>query len=1087
MGSIARAPFTQQDKDNLARFLAGVPEKSRTRPSTHKELALRHPNHTDQSWMNHYKKNKDAIEARIERIKRERKRSQGASPSHPRAHAKQDKGKGRATLVELSDDEADEEDQLADEDDEDAGPQPSTSTSRLPASSASLSREKKKRPLADLPLPTLDDDDDDTGRDSFDAASDSDDGPHSRQKKKNKRAGRTKYTADDFSALVKMCCRGEKNGWSKAQIYTELEEENPDHSATSWQTYHSNNRDDVQDALDQYRRDQKNRQKKRAARASEEHLPTPPQKKTSKVPRASLSAATVDSRSRSRSASEHAPPVASSSKAKQPRASISTALAHEEGRIAGSAAASPPASAAQGKPSTAPAPSQKKAPPLPASGQGAAIASSPPAAGPDVVATHAAGENGPGDRSAETFTPEDDEALVVALARAQLKRIQQDTVFLYLSQSAKTAHHPEAAWRARYYGDLGGFIVRIGQRVQSVEAQRRRKREAEAAAQRDKEEKEAAEREERERRAEEAEAALRERERVQREDSAAERQAQEARAGANEDEDDEDDETRMERERIQRQKDEQNRLKQVRRARAEAQRKKREEQVSSSSPPPVPSQEAAPQRAPPVTTVSQPAPVPSSTTAHPKPAPKPTAVKSIPSAVLTPRSTPPFAVGRPAATTAQVSPTARAATQSQRGVADAADAEGEESVLQAAAHAADVEDERFSGPTSSQPRHSQYSQLPSPFLAAGVDDDEDVDELASDADTDDRQLDRQLAAAVPFGDVRVKDEEVDIELGDDEQDRDEVVLPDFETSNDGFRSYGDIYDAYILRSNAFVSMLCGRPPSAHESSSASASLQANASMPAELADVHEPSSPSPQVGRAAGFKRPREDSLAAAEASQTMQQPAKKRQKLDDPNRGAASATAGGAVPVANALQQLPTPRRVPRASLLAMQNDSSSPAPSPRTAAMPVAPTAPSGPSPLVHRPPAQPPTSAVAPRSTSAAPSGRPSLKAELEQIAASHGVPFDLVRNVYYCCNACIPMPTLQQLVGFYAAAAAPQHAELVERTVWTMHEDQIVLEGTDEARARIDERKGAGAVDARRAFLARAGVRKVADLRASKYPA
>ncbi|GJN88479.1 hypothetical protein Rhopal_001445-T1 [Rhodotorula paludigena] len=1083
---MGRAPFTQQDKDNLARFLAGYPSGSRARPSTHKELALRHPNHTDQSWMNHYKKNKDSIEARIKRIKRERKRSQGASPSQPRAHTRQDKGKGKATPIELSDDEADEEDQLADEDDEDAGPQPSTSTAHLSAPSASLSTMKKKRPLADLPLPTLDDDDDEKGRDSFDAASDSDEAPHSRQKKKNKRAGRTKYTADDFAALVKMCYRGEKNGWSKAQIYTELEEENPDHSATSWQTYHSNNRDDVQDALDQYRRDQKKRQKKRAARASEEHLPTPPQKKTSKVPRASLSAATVDSRSRS--ASEHAPPVASSYKAKQPRASISTALMHDEGRDAGAAAASTPASAAKGKPSTAmppPAPSQKKAAPLPASGQAAATASSPPVSGPEVAAAHTASENGPGVLSAETFTPEDDEALVVALARAQLKRIQQDTAFLYLSQSAKTAHHPEAAWRARYYGDLGGFIVRIGQRVQSVEAQRRRKREEEAAAQRDKEEKEAAEREERERRTEEAEAVLRERERVQREESAAERQAQEARAGADEHEDDE--ETRMERERIQGQKDEQNRLKQVRKARAEAQRKKREEQVSSSSPPPVPSQEAAPQRAPPVTTVSQPAPVPPSTTAHPKPAPKPTAVNSVPSAVLTPRSTPPFAVGRPAAATAQVSPTARAATQSQRGVADAADAAGEDSVLQAAAHAADDEDEHFSGPTSSQPRHSQYSQLPSPFLAAGVHDDDDVDELASDADEDDRQLDRQLAAAVAFEDARVKDEEVDVELGDDKQDQDEDVQPDFETSNDGFRSYGDIYDAYILRSNAFVSMLCGRPPSAHESSSASASLQANASMPAELADAHEPSSPSPQVGRAAGFKRPREDSLAAAEASQTMQQPAKKRQKLDDPNRGAASATAGSAAPVANALQQLPTPRRVPRASLLAMQNDSSSPAPSLRTAAIPVGPAASSGPSPLVHRPPAQPPTNAVAPRSTSAAPSGRPSLKVELEQIAASHGVPFDLVRNVYYCCNACIPMPTLQQLVGFYAAAAAPQHAELVERTVWTMHEDQIVLEGTSEARARIDERKGAGAVDARRAFLARAGVRKVADLRASKYPA
>jgi hypothetical protein len=70
---------------------------------------------------------------------------------------------------------------------------------------------------------------------------------------------------------------------------------------------------------------------------------------------------------------------------------------------------------------------------------------------------------------------------------------------------------------------------------------------------------------------------------------------------------------------------------------------------------------------------------------------------------------------------------------------------------------------------------------------------------------------------------------------------------------------------------------------------------------------------------------------------------------------------------------------------------------------------------------------------------------------------------------------------------SGVAALNSAELEERRnearrmLWEWEEEVVVLEGTAEEKAELEERKGAGAVESRRAFLEKAGVRDSKTLR------
>ena len=155
-----------------------------------------HPEHSHQAWLNHYKKvDKDGIERRIERIRRQRERDKDAARSA--------KGKQRARG----------DDDLPDDDDDDDDVQvkkPRPSTSRPTATDDAprpTENKNKKRKALELPRP------------SSSSSSDED-----LVKIRKRRAGcKKKYTAEDFKQLVRILYRAEQESWLKQRIYTALE------------------------------------------------------------------------------------------------------------------------------------------------------------------------------------------------------------------------------------------------------------------------------------------------------------------------------------------------------------------------------------------------------------------------------------------------------------------------------------------------------------------------------------------------------------------------------------------------------------------------------------------------------------------------------------------------------------------------------------------------------------------------------------------------------------------------------------------------------------------------------------------------
>ncbi|GAA5835433.1 hypothetical protein JCM9279_004539 [Rhodotorula babjevae] len=1062
MAQEGRRVFTTQDKDHLAQFLVGIPRDKRETPTTHKEMERRHPEHSYQAWMNHYKKvDKEGIERRIEGIRRQRERDKQAARSA--------KGKQRAR----DDDDDEKNDQLADDTAKFKKARTSTAgtTTAADADAPSTKNKKKKRKALELPRPS---------------SSDDSDLPTS----KKRSAGRKKYTAEDFKHVVRVLYRAEQESWLKQRIYQELEAYDPDHTIASWQTYHRDNRDDLDASLVEYRKlkkgakktkKDKKRQKREASTESAASSVLPPPHKKQKQRREEIELSDDDDDDAAPGPSASAPrlfaPVASSSKSAQPAASTSTSSIAPVASTSAAPARAPRASLPAMPSTSLPAKSPRTSLPAPTapapastSGKGNRRAVDPDELPAPSTATGAAAREAPRAPSVEhapemaleadeaaPFGEQDTAELVHQLARAELKGWEKDTVWNFMAK--KLGRSPED-WRAYYLVHVVDLLVKVAHKVGEIlAAQERKRKAAAAAAQQEKEEAERLERERAEAAAAAAAAAAEaERIRLEEEREEAQRRAREAEEQREREEQarlDAEEEARqrataeaaelerMKKELIERAEVDKVRAQKTRQARQEKERARRREGPST-SPPPFLSQEPRPVAVKPASTS------------------KPAA-----SAVLTPRSTPPVrAAAEPLFL--PTSPITRASIEAMY----AADLDGFD------------EGDALSAPDasgSSLPHLSQYSVAPSPFLNADEligarENGDDEGGLASRADTDDRELDAQLSAAVAAS-VKVErddnDDALALELhaGDDDDDDAPIWDPLL-----------DVEYHLIIDSHELVEALSARAAAA-----ATRQLDAGPS-----AAVERTSSSSKKRRRPESPARDAGDELEAQQ-----QQPASKRQRLVDEQPASAPVTVqaeqapqavAAAVSAAPPLRSSPfASRRVPRASLAAVASGSPTapPLPTPQHA------TSTDAPAPA----PAPTPAAAQAPAPTPSGAARRP-LKEDLADVAASSGLSYMAVRDLYFCVSALSDMSILRDVAAFLSPAAGGRRPEegsaawdrarrRVDKYVWSAREDEVVLEGTDEARARVDERKGAGSVERRREFLRRAKMNKIADMRASLY--
>ncbi|GAA5929314.1 hypothetical protein JCM3775_002307 [Rhodotorula graminis] len=1040
MAQDGRRAFTPADKQHLAHFLSTIPPDKRGTPSTHKEMERRYPEHTYQAWMNHYNRvDKDGIDRLIEGIRRQRQRDNKAARSA--------KGKARARDDDDHDDDDDDDDEHDHAADDTAPP---------------AKKNKKKRKALELPRPSSSSSDDDS------------DAP----RRKPRSNARKKYTDDDFKQLVRVLYRAEQESWLKQRIYTELEAYDPDHSVQSWQTYHRDRRDVVDQSLREYRKRMKaakqtKKDKKRRKRdattesAASSTLPPPRKKQKQKQDPIELRSDDDDDDDAPGPSTQAQPrpvPVASSSsKAAHPVASTSTSAAQAAAATSTTAApARAPRASLPAQP-TASAPAKAPRPSLPAPSTAPLASSSAPsgkgkrrAVDPDVLpvasGSGAAGASvehaAEGEREeaeAAPFGEQDTAELVYQLARAELNGWDKDTVWVYMAK--KLGRSPDD-WHAYYLANVVDLLLKVAHKVGELLAAQQRKRDAAAAAAAAQQEKDEAERLERERAEAAAAAAAAEEERVrlEKEREDAQRRAREAEEQREREEqarlDAEEEalkraaaeaEEREERERVERVEADKVRAEKTRQARREKDRARRKEGAST-SPPPFSSQEQRPVAGKPTSTAQPAAPT-----------------------VLTPRSTPPLRAAA-APLFLPSSPTTRASIEAMYGPDLAAIDEDDDQALPAP---------DASG--SSLPHLSQYSVAPSPFLDGHVlagrrENGGDADELGSGADTDDRELDEQLKAAVaPTVKVERDDDDAQFELEQHavHDDSDDVSIWD---------PLLDVEYNLIIDSHELVEALSAR------------AAAAAAELDAGPLTAEQPTAPSSK-------KRRRTESPARATTDELEQheheQPASKRQRVVDehvvdaflvaqPAQGPAPVDVAPAPP----LRSSPSvPRRVPRASLAAVA--SASPAP----------------PAPAPVAAPAPAPTPTPAPSATARRP-----LKDELAAVSAASGLSYTAVRDLYFCVSALSDLSILRDVALFSsppaAATAAGQRLEegtaewerarrRVDKYVWSAREDEVVLEGTDEARARVDERKGAGSVERRREFLRRAKMTKIADLRASLY--
>ncbi|GAA6026933.1 hypothetical protein JCM8097_005975 [Rhodosporidiobolus ruineniae] len=137
---------------------------------------------------------------------------------------------------------------------------------------------------------------------------------------------------------------------------------------------------------------------------------------------------------------------------------------------------------------------------------------------------------------------------------------------------------------------------------------------------------------------------------------------------------------------------------------------------------------------------------------------------------------------------------------------------------------------------------------------------------------------------------------------------------------------------------------------------------------------------------------------------------------------------------------------------------------------------------------------TSAVSPPKSATAPApALGSLHANLTSIASSTQLPYSAVHNLYFCLSCPRDFSLVADVARLHPSCPLPplEGAELAraqrraEKHLWSFNDDVRVLEGTEEARTAVEEKKGAGACEKRRAILHRARMREVKDLKRGMY--
>jgi hypothetical protein len=518
--------------------------------------------------------------------------------------------------------------------------------------------------------------------------------------------------------------------------------------------------------------------------------------------------------------------------------------------------------------------------------------------------------------------------------------------------------------------------------------------------------------------------------------------------------------------------------------------------------------------------------------------------------LATPRPSPPRSTTRPAgavqaAEEAAVLEVATSAQGEFGGAASAhvggAPASTTQQLFAALAHVDHAEvhqDQLESVPSSlALPRLSQYSVMPSPFLQG--DDGRDYDFVEE--DEDDQDLDRELARQ-----IKAEEEElgfdgepqtyaeadlasrIDEALGENEDsdytDDDEApVCNQLDAAEAGFIE--DLHAQVAMLQQGY------KAPRPAKEQEPAASVEREA-RPIAAADVHvqetvvveetvetvetveavdeaeveQPRAPparqpfafppSPQLPRAQQPAKSR-PLTQDTPADHEMRGPEKKLQRLPPPLAVTREQVPLRPLPVAPPAGPLPgaakaatpkTGRRVPRASLAASTPSAAgSPAPAAAPASTQLAE------APVQPFQPTLAPVAAPAPPASSAR--DRPPLKEVLESIAADYHLSFNRVRNLFFCYSALNDFTTFREIASFFSEPFKPDEGSVeytqakraVERYLWSMREDEIVLEGTDAARKRIEEKKGKGAVARRRQFLHKARVKQVSDLARDRYPA
>ncbi|BGO89681.1 hypothetical protein NBRC10512_002610 [Rhodotorula toruloides] len=1090
MSADARNAFTQEDKQLLAEFLSKIPAHKRAALGTFKEFAKRYPHHSDQSWHTHYRKTgREDIDRRIERIKRQRQREKedakkrAAEPpqaSGSNGVAQRD-GKGKGKAVAREDEEADaeeeeeevEEDQLDEENVvvDDLPPNASSSkarpTSAGPSPKPAEAPPKKKR-----------------SRSPISSSDDSSADERSYRKKPKKRVA---FDDDDFETLVIMLDKAHRNEWTRQRMYQKLEQECPAHTAASWQTYHSNNRAAADKALKKLRKGLKRKAEEKKAEKS---------KPATIDMDVDEDEATVDEDEKERRRRDKgkgkARDVESQPRNGQGRLSQASFNSAPSKRPASRPAADEPSSA-----SSSDAGAKSAAAKIKSSSKGRSSTT----ASPQKVATNGQVE--------PPFTEEDDARLVQHLASGMMNN--RDQAFVWKELARVQPAHPASSWQARFSSDMSGFLLRVTDKIRIAEKARQRKAELE-------EEKRAAEAEEAWRREEEEAERRKKRDEEARQ---AEMRAEQERIARETEEQERLDREAEEQERLEREAEEEERLRREAEAAAAAKRKAemqgwREKQVETEG-----------QAARDHKTVNTPAVAERVKLATPRPSPPGSATR--PARAVEAAE---HAAGLGLATAAQGA--VEAAASAHVDEAPAASNQQPSAALEETLDHAEVYQEQLESVPSSLalPRLSQYSVMPSPFLQG----DEGREYDYVEEDEDDRDLDRELAR-------QIKAEEEELGLAGEPQAYTEAELAvciDEALGETGDSDYSDDDEApvwnqldaaeagFIEDLHAQVAMLQqgftaprlnDQEPGPRERETGPAvapevgQLQETVVVEetvetVEEAKIEQPPSPparqpfafppSPQLPRA---QQPVGHSLSDALAPgstaehgmrgsgkklQRLPSPSAVNQELVQPRRLPAAPLSG---PLQGAAEATPTTRRrIPRASLAASTPSvagSPAPAAAPASTQLAAAPVQPARSTPA--------PVAAPAPPASSAR--DRPPLKEVLESIAADYHLSFNRVRNLFYCFSALNDFTTFREIASFFSEPFKPDEGSVeytqakraVERYLWSMREDEIVLEGTEAARKRIEEKKGKGAVARRRQFLNKARVKQVSDLARDRYSA